>query len=216
MSNLDSADVSQDQPHQANHQADTKSFFSSITSAQNDQSFEAATAVLDTNELLHMIIAEVPLMYRTSIRGVSKTWKTAVMKISHTVDPIGYTSWTRVADPEMPLYPNEPDFGCIGYRIPAFRINSVFDNTKFMINRFHGITGVGYYQFVPDISALAGHEHEFITDPPITQALINARRGGEENAILRVREGIRIGDLVHYFKKWPKRWGIERLDDNVL
>lgn len=43
----------------------------------------AVTAVLQTNELLHLIIAEVPREYRTSLRHVSKSWKAVAEKIGH-------------------------------------------------------------------------------------------------------------------------------------
>ena len=52
------------------------------------QGYEAATAVLDTNELLHLIIAEVPRQYRTKLRSVSKNWKAAVEKIGYTFDSL--------------------------------------------------------------------------------------------------------------------------------
>ena len=51
------------------------------------------------------------------------------------------------------------------------------------------------------------HEHEFITDPPITQVLIceNAvevvTSGPSGVAILRVPEGIRVGDLLECLRK---------------
>jgi hypothetical protein len=51
------------------------------------------------------------------------------------------------------------------------------------------------------------HEHEFITDPPITQVLIceNAvevvTSGPAGVAILRVPEGIRVGDLLECLRK---------------
>jgi len=89
MANLDSTGVAQE-THLANHQTGSESSSPSITKVQKQQSFEATTAVLDTNDLLHMIIAEVPLEYRTAMRGVSKTWKAAVTKIGYTLDPIGY------------------------------------------------------------------------------------------------------------------------------
>lgn len=65
--------------------------------------FEAATAVLDTNELLHLIIAEVPHEYRTSLRRISKAWQAAVEKLGHALEPVlpveDEGRWTS-----MPLY----------------------------------------------------------------------------------------------------------------
>lgn len=59
----------------------------------------AMDAVMQTNELLHLIIAEVPLEYRTSIRRVSKTWQAAVAKIGYTLQPVAYTR------NDQPIYP---------------------------------------------------------------------------------------------------------------
>jgi hypothetical protein len=75
----------QDQSQQAN--TDTTS--SSIAHAE-PQTFEATTAVLDTNELLNLIISAVPREYRTSLRRVSKNWQAAVLKIGHVMEPFDY------------------------------------------------------------------------------------------------------------------------------
>jgi hypothetical protein len=61
-----------------------------------------------------------------------------------------------------------------------------------------------YYQgFVPLPIApeLAGHEHEYISSPPLTHVMMSVGRRGDNTAILRIREGIRIGDLMEYQKK---------------
>jgi hypothetical protein len=75
----------QDQSQQAN--TDTTS--PSIAHAE-PQTFEATTAVLDTNELLHLIISAVPREYRTSLHRVSKNWQAAVLKIGHVMEPFDY------------------------------------------------------------------------------------------------------------------------------
>jgi hypothetical protein len=61
MASLAKTDVSQDHTLSTSLTVDNEASLSSSASVQKHQSFEATTAVLDTNELLHMIIAEVPL-----------------------------------------------------------------------------------------------------------------------------------------------------------
>lgn len=58
-----------------------------------------------------------------------------------------------------------------------------------------------YKRFAPYASEIVGHEDEFITNPPLTQVPMCVRQFGDDAAILRVREGIRIRDLVRYQKK---------------
>jgi len=99
MANLDNINMSNDQNHPANHQADLESMPSSSAVVQKHQSFEATTAVLDTNELLHMIIAEVPLQHRTSLLQISKTWNVAVIKIGYTLQPSGYHTKNPFQEP---------------------------------------------------------------------------------------------------------------------
>jgi hypothetical protein len=203
MANLDSANVSQDQTHQANHQADTKSSSSSTTSAQNHQSFEATTAVLDTNELLHMIIAEVPLMNRTSIRGVSKPWKTAVTKIGFTLEPVSHQQ--RRPDAPATRHPDRRDF--LEHRVGLPMLSSVaifVINPVFLpSNRPPHDGRRGYYAgFIPSASEILGVEQQFITNPPLTQVFMSTGGGnGAYAAILRVHGGIRLGDLAEYPKK---------------
>jgi hypothetical protein len=85
-----------------------------LSNMQHDQSqqaapnipsmgFEAATAALDTNELLHLIIAKVPRQYRTKLRSVSRNWKAAVEKLGHAFGlprPIGNSGPTCM----LPMY----------------------------------------------------------------------------------------------------------------
>jgi hypothetical protein len=71
MASLKKTDDSQDHTLSTSLTVDNEPSLSSSASVQKHQSFEATTAVLDTNELLHMIIAEVPLEYRPAIRVVS-------------------------------------------------------------------------------------------------------------------------------------------------
>jgi hypothetical protein len=51
------------------------------------------------------------------------------------------------------------------------------------------------------IPSIVGHEHEFITNPPLTQVTMTVIRRPEEGAILRIPGGIRMGDLVGTARK---------------
>jgi hypothetical protein len=233
MASLDSINAPQDLNHPANDQADPKLPSSSSTSAQKEQSFEAVTAVLDTNELLHLIIAEVPLKYRASFLEVSKSWNAAVTKIGYTLEPISYQlgqhhlaagslmhlravrlsfspSFTHNGSHGLPMLPSTAEFKMH----PAFPedksasdpvvIDSVFFPDPTAWTRVGGSReglSVYYQGFVPFASEVAGHEHEFISSPPLTHVMVSVGQRGYDAAILRVREGIRIGDLMRYQKK---------------
>jgi hypothetical protein len=239
MANVDNANASQDQIHSADHKADPKSSSSSSASVQEYQDFEATTAVLDTNELLHMIVAEVPLNHRASLLEVSRTWNAAAIKIGYTLQPSGYqpsppsasplSAGLIFAFPQLAVYSPLPDFSREGFpglpmysSIVTVDINPAFPEeapssegrSKFYSFR-RGLNGVvttftinpseegrEYYKgFTSYASEIVGHEDEFITNPPLTQVLMCARHFGEDAAILRVREGIRIRDLVRCQKK---------------
>jgi hypothetical protein len=59
-----------------------------------------------------------------------------------------------------------------------------------------------YYRArVPRGLETVGHEHEFIVNPPLTQVHMGVARVGLDPAILRVRGGIKVGDLVECSKK---------------
>jgi hypothetical protein len=180
----------QDQSQQAN--TDTTS--PSIAHAE-PQTFEATTAVLDTNELLHLIISAVPREYRTSLRRVSKNWQAAVLKIGHVMEPFDYDFFLTEDHLELsfgPIYALEKDF--FVKHNPAFflvhRCTNQMDDSEDMT---HHMTVEHHLSF----AALSERKHEFITMPPLSQALITADiHRGTQIASLRVRTGIRIGDLV--------------------
>lgn len=150
------------------------------------QVFEAAAATLNTNELLHHIISAVPIEHWAALRRVSNTWNLVVSKIGYKVDPIRLDFCGCHFCPDKPIYPAHV----------ALEINPVFDSSTELANE----TSQRYYVWFSEkanLAELTTLEHEFITDPPITQVgMMN--QGG---ATLRVREGIRVGDLLEYFAK---------------
>jgi hypothetical protein len=242
MANVDNANASQDQIHSADHKADPKPSSSSGASVQEYQDFEATTAVLDTNELLHMIIAEVPLKYRPSIRGVSTIWQAAVTKVGYTLEPsvyqppnlrvptastmnfqnfltpqfqfpLGRKRFNQAGLPDLPMvssdaifdtnpvFPEEEDFGhgrsSTDSRYQEFLVEY---GTGPSVGRPHDGSRGYYRRYTPAVSEIVGIEQQFITNPPLTQVFMSARHG-ELAAILRVHEGIRLGDLVGYAKR---------------
>ena len=120
------------------------------------------------------------------------------------MEPIGYKSFYYNEGFEVPLYPLEPDGRSVEHGVPIFKFNLLFDETMRISSHYDDGPSASYVQSVPNISTLAGHEHEFITDPPVTHVMINRGWRAECQAILCVREGIRIGDLVDCFSKWTQ------------
>jgi hypothetical protein len=84
--------------------------------------FKAATAAFNTNELLHLIIAEVPPEYRIPLLRVSKTWQAAVVKLGYAIERVegGHDAFHQCTSvpvyylPEKTLKCNEsnPVLGC--------------------------------------------------------------------------------------------------------
>ena len=178
---------------------------STSTANAEPQSFEATTAVLDTNELLHLIISAVPRECRTALRRVSKNWQAAVLKIGHVFEPI-YHNW-YLYDFAVengfyglgPTYALEDEFAVN----PVLRCSSrTYDGVEPDYELGHSV------DFVEDFSLaeLTGRKYLFITDPPLSHVMIHAevfdrQLVDAQVANLRVRGGIRIEDLLEYFGK---------------
>ena len=148
---------------------------------------EATTAVFDTNELLRLIISAVPREHRSSLRRVSKAWEAAVSKIGHTIEPIGYRVMSDFLRPWMPLY--LPIITC--------KINSAFYSYASWVSPEDPKAYNILMSRQRDGSAM---EHEFVTDPPITQLAICSSRDPHV-ASLQVRGGIRVGHLRECLSK---------------
>jgi hypothetical protein len=151
--------------------------------------------VLQTNELLQMIISEVPRKERTSLRHVSKIWQGAVEKVGYAFEPISYGTLIASGEHGLPMY-GPPRTTC--------KVNWEWRRT----HKTRTSSRDAYCLWYSDsgdpqsVSArLAGHELEFITDPPITQVVISADEKNTRAAVLRVCGGIRIGDVAEYCEK---------------
>lgn len=132
MASLNKTDVSRDQTLSANLKANHKSSLSSRASVQKDQSFEATTAALDTNELLHLIIAEVPREFRVSLRSVSKDRNTTVTKLRYTLGPSGHQPSPPLATAVISWAPciltPRPKFALRGFPgLPMYPSTATFD-----------------------------------------------------------------------------------------
>jgi hypothetical protein len=183
--------------------------------------FEAATAALDTNELLHLIIAKVPRQYRTKLRSVSKNWKAAVDKLGHAFDPLrpignsGPTCMLPIyginefgkrlvcnkTNPAIACYTEDDHFECPG----CVDGEDWCDTCDYPVESIHA-----RICFDPNkISKEEGEEREleFITEPPITVVEVSVGisrdwwRDGRNRqvSVLTVPGGIRVRDLKDCF-----------------
>ena len=187
----------QDQSHQVN--PDTSS---SSTAHAEPRTYEATTAVLDTNELLHLIISAVPREYRTSLRRVSKNWQAAVLKIGHVFEPFDHDWLMYTGDFDLnllngPIYSLEKDF--------VVKHNPVFFVTGRWVNSMEASEDQSHLMTIEhrlSFADIAERKNEFITIPPLSHALISVDvPGTDQIASLRVRTGIRVGDLVEHYRK---------------
>jgi hypothetical protein len=154
--------------------------------------------VLDTNELLHLIISAVPREHRTSLRRVSKNWQVAVLKIGHVMEPFDY-DWYFFDDQidvsNGPFYSLEKDLDVKHhpYLYPVHRCTNQMDDScdhcHYMIIHRH-LT----------FEEVNRRKHEFITIPPVSQVVIGADLP-THMASLRVPGGIRMGGLLEHYSK---------------
>jgi hypothetical protein len=157
----------------------------------------ASSQVLHANELLHMIISEVPREFRTSMRRVSKNWQAAVVKLGFAVEPIDHEAANRTRYCVTPLYPPEltfkPNPALVSKPswIHTGPRTTVAANTRVYCQHLS-------FQPVDLATKLEKLEHEFITDPPITQARMCSGWLVPE-VLLQVRGGIKIRDLLECF-----------------
>ena len=161
-------------------------------SAEDDQvkgSSAAMDAVMETNELLHLIIGEVPFKYRTSMRRVSRVWQAAVAKLGYTLLPVGYTR------DDKPIYSSSK-------MLVTNKCNRLLTCRAWPSSPTDGLTTHTFH--FSGITVSPELECEFLTDPPVTHAMLcswSEFSSMDVKSILRVREGIRIRDLKECFRK---------------
>lgn len=166
----------------------------------------SAAAVLDTNELLHMILSEVPREHRVSLRRISKNWQAAVEKIGYVFQPADHSQGHHQDDPR-PLYVSQP----------IFRSNPVFLDNLFSMGRpaHQAIPGyriecrsLGSSRSAPhwvSVAKLKENGHQFITDPPLTELQVRTRGILDPKVRLQVYGGIRLKDLLEFFQTVHRR-----------
>ena len=183
---------------------------SSIDNA-NAQPLEtpAASAVLQTNELLHLIISEVPREHRTSLRRISKAWKIVIEKAGHAFEPLRRHVCERMGShsprpcPSTPLYPPQVNFRFHPALLTKGRVQ--IDTCDGASQTFHHHSiwvsvvkpPCRITEFEKGIATLVEHELEFITDPPTTE-VITFEIYAQMSFFLNVCGGIRIGDLLKH------------------
>ena len=156
----------------------------------------ALSTALQINELVHMIISEVPREHRTSTRRVSRNWNAAVTRIGHAFEPSEYEPSRSEQACDLPMYPPQM----------TFKHKPVFDSKPAWMDvgrsnvYLGGRTWCQRLSFYPlrATAQLAKLGNEFITDPPITQAKIHSGYI-ELDVLLQVRGGIKIRDVLGCF-----------------
>jgi hypothetical protein len=171
----------------------------------------STTEVFGINELFGLILERVPVQNRSQLRRVSKTWNSIVIYIGHIIDPvdaepfevrhksieIGDLIWI---DEDEHCY--EADFNNLinpGLENDLYPSFWLFDNAQ-----------MGAFELPSDVSSLLTKREELVTTPPITTLMlalasvefdvcVDDEHWG--HATLRVRTGIRVGDLLDMFSK---------------
>jgi hypothetical protein len=162
-----------------------------------EPSHAARDAVFETNELLHHILLQFLVKFRARARRVSRIWHNAISKIGFAADPVSkYDPFLSAF--EYSIYSVHMDI----------RPHPLFDSNLIHPDIFQVRLRMSMY-CDPDGTALESRRQEFITDPPITK--ITLGYGSRlALAVLRVRHGIRIGDLVDTMHKMPLEEPVER------
>jgi len=112
------------------------------------------TVALETNELLHNILSELPIELRVRVRRVSKTWNLVISKLGYCIDPTA-------------SYHSEY------YEFPRYSAHlNIRPNPIVSANFIHKRSdGAGYELSAPDRDRLRYYNNlwEFLTTLPIAQ-----------------------------------------------
>lgn len=164
---------------------------------------DTVSAALGITELLLPIFSAVPLEKRTSIRPVSKSWQAAIERVGHALEPIGYHqcrfggTWVDFEPAYQTQYHMSFNGRCLGSRHYSAQAASPSFKTS-VTTEFLNLS---------NMEDFAKCRRKFTTIPPITQVVMPTRSvedGAFEDgrvAILRVRGGIRVEDVLEYFEK---------------
>lgn len=145
----------------------------------------ARTAVLNTNERLHHVLLQLPVEDRERVRRVSKTWNAVITKVGYTISPAAIHANDY---DEYPIYPTRMNI----------RLNPII--TEDSILRVRPSSGWKRMTTARVPWRYSEKLREFLTYPPITQVSVRYRPLAY-GAAIRVRDGVRVGDVVKVLAK---------------
>jgi hypothetical protein len=158
---------------------------------------DAIDCVFETNELLHQLLSDVPVECRHRLRRVSKAWNSVLLSIGCALKPTALYSPSEnnscpvyVTNTTIRLNPTLTDA-----RVPSYLYTRDLPlEPKYITFADNDLT---------DRAMLFQKRNEFVTAPPITMMGLGAdiRDWLGSVAILRVKGGIRVGDLLEFFDK---------------
>lgn len=159
------------------------------------QANAATTAVLNTNELLFLILEQVPFEQRVALRPVSKAWKDTLSKVGYAYIPISHDCNIYRQRSAVPIYPARTFV-----KIHPIMLAQSSDGLQQMGSQEQRVLHVVRFRggFRKKLECLGG---EFITSPPVTQMVFHTVQRGVLAAELRNDRGLRIGDMLKSTKK---------------
>lgn len=174
----------------------------------------ARTAAFATNEILHMILSNVPINHYASIRRVSKTWNKVVTKIGYHVNP----DRVHTSDVRTGVTYSYPEYAAADPIIfnPIFTLlkRSRNQTRSYPSEHYNVCFSVDCAFQSPTFRQLA---QQFLTSPPITQVALTVlpveHGSGSDRHVstLRVRDGIRFRDLAEALRQLNLDAGTVRL-----
>ena len=164
----------------------------------------ACTAVFETNELLCLILSQVPKGPLTTPLRVSKTWNSVVHKIGYCVQPSN-------ARPDLLVY-LESLCGHIDFH-PIINCWTSQNATKFNNKMRLWTMGFRVDNYYPSVLHRFGYQ--YLTSPPIThlslKVITDIGRPNHMLASLKVKDGIRLRDVAEVLDKLHQSTPLEYL-----
>jgi hypothetical protein len=160
----------------------------------------AFKAMFETNEMLEHILSCVLVEHRDAIRRVSKAWNMTLLKLGSVLNPIDNRIFGNIKasyriDEHIRYNPIVVDTRVRGPAFETPRMNLYFQP---LVDEGGGVKLLD----TANRSLFLGREQEFITSPPITNVdLVMPSFDGDARGTMKVRDGIRIGQLVEVLNK---------------
>jgi hypothetical protein len=156
-----------------------------------DNTIPARTAAFATNEILHLILSNVPVKHYVSVRRVSRTWNTVVTKIGYYITPINI----QISATNWPYqYPEYAATTPIAFN-PIFGRGRPPKPTRPSREHYGARFQVDCLLYTRTLRKLGD---QFLTNPPITHLALTAFPSvpGGASSMMTVRDGIRLRDLA--------------------